>query len=182
MLTSIKQLLIFDITELTLLLPSSLEDFIEEVQDAPTAPDLVQVPTLGPREMRELSPVFIIPGVSGQVECKDMAFQLLYPTFCAVYPSTPISIKDLATNLAEKILKVWPKGAYNIIGISWGGALMIEIARILAKKGASLHLYFIDGAPGTLQAAIKHLGDDNVTMETNLLTRTLNINDIEVKL
>lgn len=75
---------------------------------------------------------------------------------------------------------MWPKGAYNIIGVSWGGALMVEIAKILDKQGASLHLYFIDAAPTTLQAAVKHLGVKNTEIETNLLTRVLKINDAEV--
>lgn len=77
---------------------------------------------------------------------------------------------------------MWPKGAYNIIGISWGGALMLEIAKILDKQGASLHLYFLDAAPDTLQAAVKLLGEDLSEMETTLLTRILNINDSEVSL
>ncbi|RZB84952.1 fatty acid synthase, partial [Asbolus verrucosus] len=166
--------------KLTLILPTSLEDFIEDSSEAPEKPELVQVPTLGPREMRELSPVFIIPGLSGHKELKEMAFELLYPTFCAVLPSTAMSIKELAADLAEKILKVWPKGAYNIIGVSWGGALMVEIAKILDKRGASLHLYFIDAAPETLQSAVKHLGEDVNSLEINLLTRVLKINDNEV--
>lgn len=82
----------------------------------------------------------------------------------------------------QKIKKIWPKGPYNIIGVSWGGALTLEIARILSSQGASLHLYFIDGAPHTLQSALKHLGEDNASMETNLLTRILNINDIDVSI
>lgn len=59
---------------------------------------------------------------------------------------------------------------------------MVEIAKILDKHGASLHLYFIDAAPTTLQSAIKHLGETTANMETNLLTRILKINDGEVRL
>lgn len=87
--------------ELTLILPTSLEDFIEETKSAPAKPELTQLVTLGPREMRELSPVFIIPGLSGYKEMKEMAFQLLYPTFCAVYPSKPMPIEELAADLAQ---------------------------------------------------------------------------------
>ncbi|EEZ97866.2 fatty acid synthase [Tribolium castaneum] len=166
--------------KLTLILPNSLEDFIEETKSAPAKPQLIQLRTLGPREIRELAPVFIIPGLSGFKEMNEMAFQLLYPTFCAVLPSTPMPIKELALDLVEQIKKVWPKGAYNIIGVSWGGALMVEIAKILDKQGASLHLYFIDAAPTTLQAAVKHLGESATSIETNLLTRVLKINDAEV--
>lgn len=74
--------------------------------------------------------------------------------------------------------QIYPRGPYNIIGISWGGALAIEVTRILERTGASTLLYFIDGAPETIQAAIKHLGE-GVNAEVNLLTRILNINNAE---
>lgn len=78
-----------------------MEDFIEETKSAPVKPQLIQMRTLGPREIRELAPVFIIPGLSGFKEMHEMAFQLLYPTFCAVLPSTPMPIKELALDLVE---------------------------------------------------------------------------------
>ena len=56
---------------------------------------------------------------------------------------------------------------------------MVEVARILDKLGASLHLYFVEAAPETLTAAVTHLGE-GANMETNLLTRVLKINDTEV--
>lgn len=80
----------------------------------------------------------------------------------------------------QKIREIWPKGPYNIISLSWGGALTVEIARILHRLKASLHLYFVDSAPSTIQAAIKHLGDDKIEREVNLLSRILKINDVKV--
>lgn len=59
---------------------------------------------------------------------------------------------------------------------------MIEVARILEKYGASLHLYFIDAAPETIQSAIKHLGENSKSIETNLLARVLKLNDIDVRI
>lgn len=77
--------------------------------------------------------------------------------------------------------KLYPRGPYNIVGVSWGGALAIEIARILEKKGENTLVYFIDGAPETIQAALKHLGE-GVTAEVNLLSRILNINNTDVSI
>lgn len=65
------------------------------------------------------------------------------------------------------------------MGISWGGALAIEVARILERKGANTLVYFIDGAPETIQSALKHLGE-GVAAEVNLLSRVLNINNSDV--
>lgn len=75
--------------------------------------------------------------------------------------------------------EIYPRGPYNIVGISWGGALAIEVARILEKQGASTLVYFIDGAPETIQAALKHLGE-GARAEVNLLSRVLNVNNMEV--
>lgn len=58
---------------------------------------------------------------------------------------------------------------------------MVEVARLLEKNGASLHLYFIDAAPGTIQSAIKHLGEDEKNIEANLLSRVLKLTDIDVR-
>lgn len=75
--------------------------------------------------------------------------------------------------------ELYPRGPYNIVGISWGGALAIEVARLIEEKGGTTLVYFIDGAPETIQAALKHLGE-GVHAEVNLLTRILNINNTDV--
>lgn len=83
------------------MLPTSLEAFIEHMDDAPIEPELVQITTLGPSEIRELSPIFVIPGLSGHKELDEMVFELIYPTFWANLPSKPMPLEDLAQNLAE---------------------------------------------------------------------------------
>lgn len=75
--------------------------------------------------------------------------------------------------------EIYPRGPYNILGVSWGGSLAIEIARLLERKGATTLLYFIDAAPETIQAALKHLGE-GVPAEVNLISRILNINNPDV--
>ncbi|KAJ8980787.1 hypothetical protein NQ317_004788 [Molorchus minor] len=165
--------------KLSLLLPTSTE-IIKDQKYAPSEPTFVQIVTEGPREIRELAPIFIIPGLTGKKELDELAMNLLYPTFCAVLPSKPIPFKDLAAAYVQKMREIFPKGPYNIIAMSWGGPLAIEVARILHELKASIHLFLIDSAPQTLQAAIKHLGEDKMEIEINLLSRILKINDTKV--
>ncbi|KAJ8967373.1 hypothetical protein NQ314_002933 [Rhamnusium bicolor] len=165
--------------KLTQMLPTPA-DIIRNQKYAPKEPELEQIVTEGPREIRELAPILIVPSVTGQKELEELAMGLLYPTFYTVLPSTAWSISDMAIVYVEKMRAIWPKGPYNIIAISWGGALAIEIARILHKLNTSIHLFLIDSAPNTLQAAIKHLGEDKRDMEINLLSRVLKINDAKV--
>lgn len=75
--------------------------------------------------------------------------------------------------------KIYPKGPYNILAVSWGGALAVEIAAILENDKVKTNLYFVDSAPDTIQSAISHL-NDGVGQDVNLLCKLLNINDNEV--
>lgn len=93
----------------------------------------------------------------------DLFFEILFITMCYF----------------QKMRKLYPRGPYNIVGVSWGGALAIEVARILERKGANTLMYFIDAAPETIQAALRHLGE-GVIAEVNLLSRILNINNSDV--
>lgn len=149
--------------------------------------------------MRELPPLFIIPGLTGSNIIRELANQLLYPVFLANLPYNSMDIQEMAETIAEvnrnklanhyhskfyrivlqKIRQIYPKGPYNIIGISWGGALAIEVTKILEKTGVNTLVYFLDGSPETIQAALKHLGD-GVNAEVSLLTRVLGINNADV--
>ncbi|KAK9878927.1 hypothetical protein WA026_003750 [Henosepilachna vigintioctopunctata] len=73
--------------------------------------------------------------------------------------------------------QIWPKGPYTIIGVSWGGALSMEIARIFDQQNASIHVYLIDGAPQTLQMSLRHLGENPNDVEMNIISRLFKIND-----
>lgn len=75
---------------------------------------------------------------------------------------------------------IYPKGVYNIVSISWGGALAIEIARRLHVQKASLHLFFIDSSPLSIQQAFHQLGEDQSDIEINILRTTLGLNDATV--
>ncbi|XP_017779765.1 PREDICTED: fatty acid synthase-like isoform X2 [Nicrophorus vespilloides] len=164
--------------KLMLLLPLSSDELVKRSYYMSGEPELVQLPSAGPRRIRELPPVILVPGLSGHETVKEFARNLLYPTFCTQLPNTFMPIKTAATIFADKIHKLFPKGPYNIIGISWGGALALEISRIL-QKTANTQVTLMDAAPETIQAAIKYLGKDS-SNEVNLLNRILSINDAEV--
>ncbi|KRT78122.1 hypothetical protein AMK59_7988, partial [Oryctes borbonicus] len=65
----------------------------------------------------------------------------------------------------------------NLVGVSWGGALLIEVAKILQKR-ASIQLTFIDSAPDTIKTVISHLGEP-ANIEVNVLLNLLNIMSTE---
>lgn len=93
-------------SELSQMLPSSAKELIEQVKEAPEEPEIIQLVTGGPQELRELIPLFIIPGLSTESEIEELASYLLLPTFLAVLPSTPMSIKELAENYATVSLRL----------------------------------------------------------------------------
>ncbi|CAG9823792.1 unnamed protein product [Phaedon cochleariae] len=158
----------------------TIEDIIREQKNAPEEPELVQVITEGPLEIRELAPLFIVPGMMGQPELEEMVTHLLYPTFLTAMPATPWPIERLAEVFAQKMQDLYPKGVFNIVSVSSGGPLAIEIARILHKQNASLHLFFVDSAPNRIQQALKELGETSNDQSLNFLRRVFDINDSEV--
>lgn len=94
---------IFLILELALILPT-IEDLTETIKHIDEEPKLIQLSSLGPRTIREVPPIFIIPGMSGFKIIKEMASKLLYPIFCARLPLKPMSITDLASVFAKVCL------------------------------------------------------------------------------
>lgn len=76
-------------------------------------------------------------------------------------------------------MEIFPRGPYNLLGISCGGPLTIEISRILEKTAKKTQITFIDGAPDTIQSALNYLGE-GVQSELNFLTKILNINNNDV--
>ncbi|KAG5891273.1 hypothetical protein JTB14_019643 [Gonioctena quinquepunctata] len=158
----------------------TIEEIIREQKNATQEPDVVQVISEGPLEIRELSPVFIVPGMTGHNELEGMVEHLLFPTFVTVLPATFWPIEKLAEVYAKKMRAIYPRGVFNIISVSSGGALAIEIARVLQKENASLHLFFIDSAPRRIQQALKELGENRNDQGLNLLKRVFDIKDTEV--
>lgn len=87
--------------ELQLLLPTAVDELRKQAKRSPAKPEFIQLPTLGPRVMRELPPLFIIPGLASFDIVRDLANQLLYPVFAAVLPYNSMDIQEMAKHLAE---------------------------------------------------------------------------------
>jgi len=165
--------------KLSLLLPSSIKQLQEETGIAPEKCDFLQLPSLCARVVREAPPLFIIPGMFGRNSVQKLAEQLLHPIFCANYPNTSIPLRETAAELAVKIKEIYPRGPYNIVGISYGGILAVEIAKNLERAKAKIFLHFIDGAPDTIQGILKHLGE-GTNSEIGILCRILNLTNPDI--
>ncbi|GJQ69352.1 hypothetical protein Trydic_g6479 [Trypoxylus dichotomus] len=164
--------------KLTLMLPVSPEDLLEQYRASPPKSKFKQVLTLGPRRIREVPPVFVIPGLYDTKIVYESCFPLLHPTFVAELPNIRTSLVSIAKELAEEIVAIFPKGPYNLVGISWGGALLVEVGKILQKR-ASTQLTFVDSAPDTIKSVISHLGEPT-DVEVNVLLNLLNITSTEI--
>ncbi|PSN47310.1 hypothetical protein C0J52_04416 [Blattella germanica] len=57
-------------------------------------------------------------------------------------------------------------GRFNIIGVSWGGILAIEVARLLEAEGHTTNVILIDGAPDIILAFSSplNLADDSTNI------------------
>lgn len=83
------------------MLPPSIEVFKDEVLRSTNDANFVYLPSLCPEDVRQIPPVFIIPGLSGTDAIRKLASKLYYPVYCALFPLTGSSIKDLASDLAK---------------------------------------------------------------------------------
>lgn len=107
--------------DLAKILPS-VEELVKSQEDELDEPELLQVITEGPLEIRELAPIFIIPGLTGYSVLDDLLKSLLYPTFCAVYPSKPWPLEKLAEAYVEvrKYLPIYfLSRSFNAQNIFW---------------------------------------------------------------
>ncbi|KAF2886940.1 hypothetical protein ILUMI_19233 [Ignelater luminosus] len=165
--------------KLNLLLPSSIDSLMKETIQAPKEPDFIQLPSLSTPKMREVPPIFIIPGIFNGKIVQDLARNLLYPVYCASFPVSWLPYNKIAANLAQKIKEICPSGPYNLLGISYGGPLATETANLLEKERNRVLLQYLDGAPDTIQGILKHLGEGK-SNEVGLLCRVLNITNIQI--
>ncbi|CAG2055030.1 unnamed protein product [Timema podura] len=70
---------------------------------------------------------------------------------------------------SEHMKKIQPTGPYNLVGISWGGILAIEIARELMSQEQIFQLFLLDGVPETILNIIKQLGKGD-QLQFNLIS------------
>ena len=67
------------------------------------------------------------------------------------------SLEDMASSYVKEMISVQPKGPYNILGWSFGGALAFEIARQVNKSGGEIGLLaFMDAAAPPKDAPGEH--------------------------
>ncbi|PSN47315.1 hypothetical protein C0J52_04424 [Blattella germanica] len=79
--------------------------------------------------VKEISPVFIIPGLQGSAAevLHPILRHLINPAFFAKLPNRIPSIQEVAEILTQKLQEIQKRGPYNLIGVSWGGALTLEV-------------------------------------------------------
>lgn len=64
------------------------------------------LPSLSTNKVREIPPIFIIPGFSGKDGIKKLASKLYYPTYIAGLPTVATHLENIATDLTKvKILQ-----------------------------------------------------------------------------
>lgn len=80
----------------------------------------------------------------------------------------------------QQVRNIYPNGPFNIIGVSTGGSLALELAKHLEiDLDAKVQLFLLDGAPETMR---KMVSEQNKTQNDNeivLLKYLLNIEDSE---
>ncbi|XP_069687554.1 fatty acid synthase-like isoform X2 [Periplaneta americana] len=137
---------------------------------------LVELPSLSPgySVVKEVPPVFVIPGLQGLPSevLQPLVQRLMYPVLCARLMHGCTSIPDMAATLIQHVLQMQDVGPYNLLGVSWGGALALELARQLECRGHKTRVVIIDGAPETMQATVRQLDEKN-SLETSLVARLL---------
>jgi thioesterase domain-containing protein len=65
------------------------------------------------------------------------------------------------------------------VGVSWGGVLALELARILETEGAETRVVLLDGALGTIRSIVELLNQRS-ELEANLICRLLQICSMKV--
>nr|QCW07585.1 fatty acid synthase 5 [Blattella germanica] len=135
-----------------------------------------ELPSLSPGygEVKEIPPIFIIPGLQGPPAeiLKPLTRNLMYPVFCSRLVEIGTSINDAASVLVKKIKDKQRAGSFNLVGVSWGGILTLEIARLLEAEGHRTRVVLIDGAPETILTALSQLKREG-SIDANLISTLL---------
>ncbi|KAK4881873.1 hypothetical protein RN001_005192 [Aquatica leii] len=165
--------------KLNLLLPNSISELKHETVYALEQIEFLPLPSQCGQVIRDSPPVFMFPGMFQRKIARDLSLQLLHPVFCANYPNSSIPIPVAAETLALKIKQIYKKNMYNIIGISYGGILAMEVAKCLERHNCRVKLHLVDGAPETIQGILRHLGE-GANSEIGFLCRILNLTNPDI--
>ncbi|XP_071051537.1 fatty acid synthase-like [Onthophagus taurus] len=164
--------------KLVQMLPSSSQELEQIYLESPDKPTFTQVQTLGPCKIREVPPIFVIPGLFNPEILSKMCFPLLHPTFIANFSNSHLPLEEMAKILAKEIQQIYPRGPYNIVGVSWGGILALEISKIL-EQHKNTQITFVDGTPDIIKDVFNHLGDIS-NLQLNVISRLLNVTSADI--
>ncbi|CAG2055670.1 unnamed protein product, partial [Timema podura] len=135
-------------------------------------------PSLSPGIGRvpEVPPIFIVPGIQDKTEkvLETLTNKIMYPTICINLQDHNMSLSKSAENIVKHMRNIQPVGPYNLVGVSWGGILALELARELQSQDQKIQLFILDGAPDTTQSIAKLLGTGD-DLQCNLITKLLGI-------
>lgn len=81
--------------------------------------------------------------------------------------------------LFQQVQEAQTKGPYNLVGVSWGGVLTLELAKILEEQGAKTRVVLLDGALETTRSMVELL-NHGARLDANLICRLLQINNTKV--
>jgi acetoacetyl-CoA synthetase len=104
-------------------------------------------PTLVPMREGAGAPLFLVHGLSGSVlECREMvtALQTARPVIGLQAPGLdgeelpPDRIEEIAARYVEQIRTAQPSGPYGLVGYSFGGLVVLEMAQQLRRGGESV--------------------------------------------
>ncbi|GLV61301.1 Fatty acid synthase 3, partial [Carabus blaptoides fortunei] len=163
----------FTYKDFFLLLARSFESLCSVTDSVSKTIDLIQLASNSSHITMDVAPIFIVPGIMGHT-CKyfkEFVRKLMFPTYVVNLNDSENTIKYDALVIVEKIKQIYD-GPYNIVGVSWGGALAIEIAKIFENHNDRIQLYLIDAIPETIQSIITEDGH-NDNLEVTLLLELL---------
>ncbi|PNF26652.1 hypothetical protein B7P43_G06818 [Cryptotermes secundus] len=166
-------------------LPASIEELAALGEDLAMCSSccLKELTSLSPGKafVKEVPSVFIIPGLQGPPSevLKPLARQIMFPTFCVRLSHTSSSLSETAGLLAKHIREAQKKGPYNLVGVSWGGVLTLELARILETEGVETRVVLLDGALDMIRSMVDLLNQGS-ELEANLICRLLQISSMKV--
>uniref|UniRef100_A0A1B6GN60 Enoyl reductase (ER) domain-containing protein n=1 Tax=Cuerna arida TaxID=1464854 RepID=A0A1B6GN60_9HEMI len=95
----------------------------------------------------QLLPIFLVPGLDSD-RLTPLIKQLMHPAFCPPTPPCLPSVEQSAQLLLQEILRVRSSGPYNLLGDSWSGTVVLQLATFLQHHGL-VEVFLLDAAPDT---------------------------------
>uniref|UniRef100_A0A7R9FI45 oleoyl-[acyl-carrier-protein] hydrolase n=1 Tax=Timema tahoe TaxID=61484 RepID=A0A7R9FI45_9NEOP len=172
--------------ELVNFLPSSIEELegvgFHFMSKSKSPLVLASSLSTGIGHVPEVMPIFIIPGIQDCIKkhSDHLSKNLMYPTVY-IELQDHMCLQDSSAIIVKQMRNIQPVGPYNLVGVSWGGILAIELARELQSQDQKIQLFLLDGAPDTTQSIAKLLGTGD-ELQCNLITRLLGIESNKVTL